>query len=208
MGLVNINGNDYPIYGEQATDDPGPPVIPSADTYFGGLLNTEAWDNADGDTQAKALVTSSRVFDKQFWVGAETDPGNQPLAWPRTGVNDCEGNPVPDDEIPLDVIYGSYEYALALLQDAELQNEASAGSNVKRTESTDKVGDLETTRNMTYFGPTNIPGSRTAAGRFPPQVQEYIRCFIDGKGGSGVCITGTKAPIFPDDFTFNDIGIP
>lgn len=205
MGQVSIGGKTYDIYGEYSTDTPG--ETESAVTYFNGQLNTTAWDNASSTDQQKALVSATRIFDKQLWVSTPTDPDNQPLAWPRVGVADCDGNPIDDNEIPEDIILGSYEYALAILNDAAVQTEQSAGSNTKREKSRDKVGDLETERETEYFSPTNIRGSRNSEGRFPTQVQEYVRCYLSSGALSPACASSTE-PVFPEDWTFNNEGLP
>jgi len=211
MGTVNISGKTYNIYGTHITDDAGPPVVPSASTYFGASLNASAWNDASLTQQAQALVTATRILDKQTWVGAVTDSATpQPLAWPRTGATNCRtGVAVPDDEVPEGIVFGSYELALAILADATVQTSSSSGSNVRRTRSKDKVGDLETERETEYFTSTNIPGSNTNAGRFPPAVQEFVACYFGGSGIATVTITGSQASFFYGrDYSYDGEGLP
>ena len=205
MGTVTIGATNFDIYGEITTDTPGEPV--SATTYFLGQLNTTAWDAADADTKAKALVTATRILDKQTWVGDVTDPTTpQPLAWPRTGATNCKtGVAVPSDEVPEGIVYGSYELASAILTDSAVQAASTAGSNVRR--SRDKVGDLETERE--YFVSTAIAGSTAAAGRFPPAVQEFVSCYFGGSGIVTVTITGSQDSYFYGrDFGYDGEGLP
>lgn len=207
MGTVSISGKVFNIYGEHRTDSVG---VTSAVTYFAGSLNAGAWNAADTATQAQALITATRIMDKQRWVGAPTDPDTpQPLAWPRTGVSDCDGNAIPDDTVPDGIVFGTYELASAILADATVQTSDTGGSNVRRTRSKDKVGDLETERETEYFTSTSIKGSITAAGRFPATVQEYVRCYFGGSGIGGVTVVGAQEAFFPDrDYGYSGEGLP
>jgi len=211
LGTVSISGKSFNIYGN-LTDDTvtDSPQAVSATTYFIGQLNTTAWDAADSTTRSKALVTATQILDKQRWVGTPTDVATpQPLAWPRTGVSDCEGTAVPSDEVPLGIVNAAYELAGAILTDATVQSQASGGSNTKRTKSRDKVGDLETERETEYFGPTNIPGTKTGVGRFPTAVQEYVRCFLSGGSLSLVTIEGARdSSFYGQDWGYSGEGLP
>ena len=211
MGTVTISGNTYNIYGTHVADDAGPPAVPSAVTYFAASLNATEWNAATVDTQAQALVTATRIMDKQTWQGTMTDPTTpQPLAWPRAGVTNCKtGEAQADDEVPNGIVFGTYELASAILADAAVQAAAGAGSNVRRTRAKDKVGDLETERETEYFTSTAIPGSNTNAGRFPPATQEYVSCFFGGNGVANVSIVGAQASFFAGrDYGYDGEGIP
>lgn len=205
MGQVSINGKDYDIYGEWNTDTPGDPE--SAVTYFGGQLNASAWESASAVDQQKALVTASRIFDKQGWLGSPTDPSTpQPLAWPRTGVPDCDSIPTDPNEIPDNIVFGCYEEAAAILADAGVQTDPNSGSNLKRNLDRQKVGDLEVEVENEYFSPTNSGPS--AATRFPTQVQEYIKCYLSS-GGIGTVVEGATPSKFDTecfDFGVNSPG--
>lgn len=206
MGTVSISGKTYNIYGEHTDDTQG---VDSSVTYFIGQLNTSAWDDAGFTDQQKALVTATRILDKQRWTGSPTDPNTpQPLAWPRTGVTDCDGNAVATDAVPDEIVFATYELAAAIIADAAVQSEASGGSNVKRTKARDKVGDLETERETEYFTSTSVSGSRTSLGRFPTAVQEYVKCFLGGTGLSLAYVTGSRASNFADaEYGFVDPGL-
>ena len=211
MGTVNIAGKTFNIYGEHLADDAGPPVVEAASTYFAASLNATAWNAADLTTQAQALVTATRILDKQTWTGDMTDAATpQPLAWPRTGATNCKtGQAVPTTDTPNGIIFGTYELASAILEDATVQSAKSAGSNVRRTRSKDKVGDLETERETEYFTSTSIPGSNTAAGRFPPAVMEYVSCYFGGSGIASVSIVGAQDSFFADrDYGYDGEGLP
>lgn len=201
MGTVTIGSVTYDIYGDHV----GVTTPLSADEYLGGSLNASAWTAATVDDQARALVTAGRIFDKQLWVGTMTDTVTpQPLAWPRTGVPTCDGIVADPNVIPDRVIFGSYEYALAILQDATTQTEVNTGSNVKRQLERKKVGDLETEDETEYFSATN--SGVNVATRFPTTVQEYIRCYIGGTL-DGATVAGGAASVFIDwDYGVNSPG--
>ena len=204
MGSVTIGGTSFDIYGEISTDTPGEPI--SATTYFLASLNAAAWTAADADTKAQALVTATRMLDKQNWEGEPTDTVTpQPLEWPRTGASDCNDIAVPSTDVPDGIVFGSYELASALLEDASVQSASSGGSNVRR--SRDKVGDLETERE--YFNSTSMKGSSQNAGRFPTAVQEFVSCFYGGSGIASVSITGAQESFFADrDYGYDGEGLP
>ncbi len=197
MGTVSISGKSYEIYGEY-TSDAGPTV--SATTYFGGSLNVAAWNAASNDDKQRSLINAARIFDRQNWVGTITDALTpQPLAWPRTGVPECDGIVASPTVIPERVILGSYELAAAILANAAVQTQSGTGSNTKRVLARKKVGDLEVEDETEYFSPTNVGAG--AASRFPTQVQEYIRCYVGGPV-SGAVVAGAQASVFLMDFDF------
>lgn len=204
MGQVTIGTVTYDIYGDHV----GVTSPLSADEYFGGSLNATGWTGAAVDDQARALVNATRIFDKQGWQGTRTDVATpQPLAWPRTGVPDCDGIVVATGVIPDNVIFGSYELALALLNDATLQSSGTQGTNVKRVLARKKVGDLEIEDETEYFSGTLI--GEAQAGRFPAQVQEYIACYVVGSAGGGVGATvvgGAPSQFLTFDFGVNSPG--
>lgn len=193
MGTVSLSGQSYEIYGE-FTDDSGATI--SATTYFNGSLNASAWSAATRDDQQKALIAATRIFNKQLWVGALTDPDTpQALAWPRTGVPECDGVTISTSVTPERVIFGAYELAGAILADATVQSASTTGSNTKRVLARKKVGDLEVEDETEYFSPTNIAGAANSGTRFPTAVQEYISCFIGGTT-TGATVAGATASTF------------
>lgn len=207
MGTVSISGKTFDIFGELSSDA-GTSI--SATTYFLGQLNTTAWDAASFEDRQKSLVTATRILDKQKWTGTMTDPDTpQPLSWPRAGVTDCDGNAVLDSVTPEGIIFGTYELASAILEDATVQSAKNAGSNVRRTRSKKKADVLELESETEYFTSTNIPGTMTSAGRFPPAVMEYVSCFFGSTGIATVTITGAQESFFGDrDYGYDGEGLP
>ena len=171
MGTVSISGVSYDIYGTEA----------EANEYLRAHSNGAAWFAADTTTRKQALVTTARSFDRQAWVGAATDPVTpQPLAWPRTGVSDRNGQAVSDSVIPPDILNGSFEWALDTIQDPTV-TEAVPGTNTKRTRTKDKVDVIETEAETEFFKPTI---GQTA--RFPVAVQEWIGFYLSGSGNAAL----------------------
>ncbi len=66
------------------------------------------------DTDAAIMRASSWLSTFPIWDGAMTcGRGLQGLAWPRTGVTDCNGDAVPSDEVPIEVKRATYLAAMA-----------------------------------------------------------------------------------------------
>ena len=68
-------------------------------------------DEALTDT---SLRRAASYMDSLIWKGTKTNGRNQALAWPRSGVV-CDGNTIPEDEIPREVKAAQFEFARAEL---------------------------------------------------------------------------------------------
>lgn len=156
MASISIGGNSYYVYG----------LVAEADVYFGGAIHADAWREAEEETKSRALVTASRILDRQDWRGTKTAAG-QNLAWPRTGTG-IDG--VTDNTIPAVIVNASFELALSLIEGSDVQTSASTASNVKRM----KAGSVE----MEYFR-----GLDSAATRFPIIVSELIGDYLASGAG-------------------------
>lgn len=86
-----------------------------AAAYIAGRLHAGRWNDADDATREAALRTATGMVDRERYAGSITDP-SQPLAWPRRGLSDAEGRPVPADAIPAPIGHATVELALALLK--------------------------------------------------------------------------------------------
>jgi len=70
----------------------------------------------DSDTDAAIMRASAWLTSFPEWDGTmKCGRGLQGLAWPRTGVTDCNGDDVPSDEVPIEVKQATYLSALAEL---------------------------------------------------------------------------------------------
>lgn len=128
VGSVNINGNDYPIYG----------TYDRALEYLAGRLDTATFDDAEQDDQNKSLVMARRWIDRQSLGGTLTS-SSQITAFPRSGLIDKEGNSLADDVVPLGVEFAQYEMALLLLGDPTQFAKSNTQDNTKRL----KAGEAE-----------------------------------------------------------------
>lgn len=180
MGTVAIGGVTFNIFGDHKGTG-------SADEYFKASVNASEWSAASQANQKKAMVSTARTFNQQRWKGTKTDLVTpQPLAWPRTGVTDKDGQAVSDSVTPTDIIEGSYEYALYLLKNPSAQDLANTDENIKRL----KAGSVELERFKPISGP-----------RFPNKVQELVGFYLAGSGvSSGAEAFGTDGEsIYSDE---------
>lgn len=150
---VSIGGTEYEIYAD----------VPTSDAYMAAEISAAAtkWRDAtltDEDAKSRALVSATRLIDRQVWPGTKTEPDYQELAWPRTGTGITGVDP---DIVPQQIIDAS------ILLAAEINN----GSSVVGSDSTDtrkkrqKAGSVE----IEYF--RDLDGGK----RFPTAVEELLR---------------------------------
>lgn len=101
---------------------------------------------------------------------------------PRAGLVTCGGVAVDENTVALQVEEAQIELAFDLTQDTTLETKPNQGSNIKKV----GAGSAE----VEFFRPTNGVGQ---ASRFPPVVQELLRCFLGGsnQSQSGAIATGT-----------------
>lgn len=160
VGHVSIGSDVFDVYGSEA----------GAATYMAARLGADDWDDASATDKKKAMVSATRWIDRARWQGAQTDGDTpQPLAFPRTGLTDCDGNAVADTWTP---DAAAYELALVLLGDASVPESVDSGSNIKKL----KAGPAE----LEYF-----KGTTGRVSRFPTIAHELLRCFLEGAGGIG-----------------------
>ena len=143
--------------------------VSDTDAYFADAIHSGSWDSADADTQSRALVTATRMLDRQLWKGTKTS-SSQALEWPRTGVVDRYGDAIDENTVPAVIIQATQELALSLIDDPDVQTNASTSSGIKRA----KAGSAE----VEYFKPT-------PRYRFPTIVQELVKALMGGSIISG-----------------------
>lgn len=199
MGTVSISGQDFSIYGEHRVDAGG---VQSAINYFAAALHATSFTGASNLDQQRALVTATRMLDRQAWQGARAG-SPQELAFPRTGLVDVDGQPVDSASVPVQIVQATYELANSLLGDAAVQTDRDTGTNIKRERQRDKVAELETETETERFRPT--AGS---APRFPTIVQELVAPFLAGtlSASSLVFTSGTDVSTLFDGVQ-NDLGL-
>ncbi|WP_297803414.1 DnaT-like ssDNA-binding protein [uncultured Brevundimonas sp.] len=83
-----------------------------------------AWATApDSPPDAKEAAlrrATSHLSGAYNWIGKRTGGRDQTQAWPRTGVTDREGEPIADDEIPVEV-----KHACIIIAAQELEQPGS-----------------------------------------------------------------------------------
>lgn len=164
-----------------------------ADTYFADQLNTAVWDAATDADKDKALITATRLLDRETWQGDKTDP-DQPLAFPRTGLTDLDGDALPDDELPGLFLQGFWELAQAILGDVKLMTSGSTASNIQSV----KAGSA----GVTFFRPNE-------GTRWPDWLQTLFGPFmlsaVSGVAGAVAFGLGRESVFSEDgDFGVND----
>lgn len=177
MATVDIAGNTYNIYGS----------YDEALAYLAAHANSTNWDSAETEDRNKSLVSATRMLDRANWQGQKTS-SSQALEFPRTGLTDKDGNAVASDAVPTLVEEACYELALQILGDAEIQDSASSGDNIKKLKA----------------GSVSIENFRPTEGRYPrfPQaVHELIWPFLEGSSGmqAPYVAGGDGEVIFPPD---------
>lgn len=209
MPTIEISGVTYEVYGDQV----------AANSYFKAASHGAPWLAATSALRNQALVTQTRVFERESWQGLPTLPvdktqpqpaGTQPLEWGRTGLFDRNGVAVDPNSIPADIVSGAFEYALELISTPTVQTEDVRGSNLKVDKKLDRVeGAVTVSTDQQFFIPTI-----GALAPYPNIVFEYIGQWL-GSSGAGVersFVSGTTAttPLDPPsgDFTFTGDGLP
>lgn len=118
-------------------------------TYAAARGQSEVADAEDDDLTA-ALLRGSEALDGRYqamFPGVRTDGRDQERAWPRknangTKVRDQNGEPVPSDEVPDEIIRAAYEMALRELSTpGSLSPDVTPGQRVKST--SEAVGPLK-----------------------------------------------------------------
>ncbi len=90
--------------------------VADADAYISAnIIVNPVWAALSPDDQAALVVWSTRYLDQHaFWNGSKT-LATSPLRWPRTGVNDADGNPIGNNTIPLQLVQATAELARFLM---------------------------------------------------------------------------------------------
>lgn len=88
----------------------------------------------DTTTDAAIMRASAWLSSFPYWDGTMAcGRGNQGLAWPRSGVTDCNGDAIADDEVPIEVKHATFIAALAELGTPGLLTPTiTPGEQVKR----------------------------------------------------------------------------
>jgi len=98
-----------------------------ATAFYGHALTGSTADKEAAIRRAVAYM------DSLSWKGTRTHGRGQSLAWPRSGVTDCEGLSIASNAIPPEVIYAQHVFARVEFQSPGiLSPSVSLGAVVKR----------------------------------------------------------------------------
>lgn len=189
VSTVTISGNAYSVYGTEA----------ELKQYLAGRLGTDAYDNASSTDRKKAMVQATRWLDTLQWQGSPTDLVTpQPLAWPRTGMVDCNEEPVPDTVIPDELCAALGELVLVILGDSAASDQASTAKNIKRVGAGSAM--------VEFFRAGDAQGNSSGT-PLPTQAWRLIKCFTGAgdQANSGVISTGTDERSQFDDCDRYDV---
>lgn len=152
-------------------------AVADADSHFTNYHPGASWDSADLADKEAALRRATRWLSRYFrWKGDPVNGRSQALAWPRSGVTDCDDLAVPSDAVPVEVQMATFAAALYELDNpGGLTPEVVPWAQAKR----EKVGpieveyrELESTRTGED---TRIDDSRVILAK----VEDYLRCLVN-----------------------------
>lgn len=166
-----------------------------ANLYLQANFLASGWFSLTDDQKGSALVTATRLMDRQCWLGDPTGLSGQLLKWPRmnTGVDGVE-----DNVIPQDIIDGCVELAFAITDGNEAVNNQVPGVQ--------KIRDLAAgSVRISYF--RLAEGATAQVARFPLPVQELVSKYMCGAGAGLDALTssGTDGQsVTQDDLGFDE----
>ncbi len=110
--------------------------VEDADEYFTSKRGPASTYEVTGDwlheditdaVKEACLRWATKLLDKHWaWDGDKSTSG-QKLRWPRTYAEDDEGDDLPGDELPEDLVYATAEMARALLVDPDRVEDQEIG---------------------------------------------------------------------------------
>lgn len=181
MPTVTIGATTYDVYAD----------VDTADEYFNASIQFDDWDGLTPDEKARALVSSTRLIDRQSWKGTKTDP-LQVLEFPRDGVVDCSGEAV-SSATTLEV---AAEASMILALDLASGSSAQTAVTTEDLTKSLKAGSVSIEK---FRGDSSV-----TAARFSLPVMELIGCYFAGSvaGLAGSLAYGTDGVSPDEDFGF------
>lgn len=183
MATVTIDTVDYDVY----------ITVEEADEYLAGQISATAWRALTGqDDKARAIISATRLIDRQLWQGEKTDP-DQVHAFPRTGLTYPDsGDAVDSASVPQEVLDATAELASALIDGSAVQDSLTPlGSNVQSL----KAGSVS----ISYFRAELLD-------RFPVIIQELLGFWLAGAVGLALSISHDtdRESAFEDEYGVNE----
>lgn len=156
--------------------------LTGANAYLAASINGTAWAALTTGVKSQRMIEATRLFERTGWAGTPTatisktlpQPANtQPLQWPRTGLTDRNTVALASDAIPEDVISAIYELANMLTSTSTLLTSETSAGQKKATTTRTKVGPIDVTDEIEFFGSIQENGSR-----FGTQIDELIGLWL------------------------------
>jgi len=145
-------------------------TVANADAYLVYAINAGNWSASDTAIKESALISATRMLDRQPWAGSKTQAApTQLLQWPRTGLTDRDGNALSDSVVPQEIIDATCELAVELINNPALASQPDTSSNIKRV----KADTVE----IEYIRAKNGP-------RFPTIITELIGLWLSSLGSA------------------------
>lgn len=173
MATITIDTTNYTAYAS----------VSDANKYLGGEFSDAAvrWRDAtltDDDAKGRALVSATRLLNRQLWPGEKTDGEDQTDAWPRTstGISGLD-----EDTVPQDIIDASVLIAADINNGVNVTGSTTTDDRIRRQQ----AGSVS----IEYFR-DNDGGTR-----FPTAIQELLAPYLAGGSTmvSAVLASGTDA---------------
>jgi hypothetical protein len=105
------------------------------DNHIGGA----AWALAAPDQQTRAILTATRLIDEHYAFAGLATTFTQALKWPRSGLLDVKGAPIPYTEVPTKVKEATAEFARQLLSGDRTVDDDVAMSGITSFEATGAI---------------------------------------------------------------------
>lgn len=175
-GLVVETGAGLPNADSYASID-------TADAYLSNY-GYVTWDAATDDMKSAALRRGTQYVDLTYgarWRGTRKNGRGQALDWPRFGATDCDGVPVPDDAVPLEIVNATIE---AARRENANPNSLFPDSVPTKVQKRVQIGALE----VEYFDPRVATGSTGTTPQIPVIDELVANLLLDCgqlSGGSG-----------------------
>ena len=136
----------------------------------------------DETTDAAIMRTTPWLSSYPDWDGSmKCGRGLQGTAWPRTGVTDCAGETIPDDEVPVEVEWATFYGTMAEYASPGILNPSITPGKQKKSVKVDVIAE-------SYMTPKEqgVSGSLDPVASLRPvltAVNDALRCLASFPSG-------------------------
>lgn len=160
--------------------------VADCDTYCEayGLTDWTGAADSPADVKESALRRATAFLSSAYsWKGVRTDGRSQALAWPRSGVDDREGDTVAEDSIPVEIVQATCIIAAKEVASPGYMSPAVIQSERVKRERVDKI-------EVEY-----VSGSASADASRPIllQVEDLIGGLVSAAGSNPIVGTAVRA---------------